>query len=109
MPAGRPKGSENKDKPYRDALRRAIARAAQDNSPRSLDRIAEQHLAVAAGGDISAIKELADRLDGRPAQAVEVSGDQTTYIVRMPSVVSDLASWDEQAKAELDRTRQTEH
>ena len=42
--------------------------------------------------------------------AVEHSGDvQQTYIVRMPSVVSDLASWDEQAKAELDRTRQTEH
>jgi predicted RNA-binding Zn ribbon-like protein len=66
--AGRPAGSQNKDKPYREALRRAIARAEQAKSPHALDRIADKHLAEAASGDVAAINSLADRLDGKPAQ-----------------------------------------
>jgi hypothetical protein len=54
--------SQNKDKPYRDALRREIARAEQDDAPWKLDRIARRHLQRAADGDIQAMKELADRL-----------------------------------------------
>lgn len=97
----RPKGAENKDKPYRDALRRAIARAV--DSPKSLDRIADIHLAQAAAGEMSAIKELADRLDGKPVQGIEHSGDTQTYIVRMPSVISSLPDWDKHAQATLEQ------
>ncbi len=71
----RPKGSENKDKPYREALRRAIARAEDAKSSRTLDKIADQHLAKAAEGDLQAIKELADRIDGKPAQESTVTID----------------------------------
>lgn len=67
---GRPAGSPNKDKPYRDALRRAIARAQDNGSPRALDKIAEAHLDQAASGDMQAIRELADRLDGKVPQAI---------------------------------------
>jgi hypothetical protein len=71
----RPPGSENKDKPYREALRRAIARAEQnENDPHALDRIAERHLAQAASGDMQAIRELADRLDGKATQPI--AGDE---------------------------------
>jgi hypothetical protein len=72
--AGRPAGSQNKDKPYRDALKRALARAEQSESPHALDRIAEKHIAAAASGDMQAIKEIADRLDGKSAQSLDLSG-----------------------------------
>lgn len=64
--AGRPPGSQNKDKPFRDALRKKIAEAAED--PKKLDRIAEKLFALAEDGDMQAIKELADRLDGKSPQ-----------------------------------------
>ena len=67
---GRPLGAENKDKPYREALRMEIA-AADDF--KGLRAIARAHLDKARSGDIAAIKELADRLDGKPAQESTVS------------------------------------
>lgn len=75
--AGRPKGSENKDKPYRDALRleAALAENGEDTpaKPGSLRYIARQQL-IKAGEDTAAAKEIADRLDGKAAQSVELSG-----------------------------------
>lgn len=41
---------------------------------RRLDAIAERLIAKAEEGDIQAIKELGDRLDGKPTQALEHSG-----------------------------------
>jgi len=87
----RPKGSENKDKPYREALRMELA-AAGDNA-KLLRNIARKHLANAESGDMNAIRELADRLDGKPAQAIEHQGDGATYVVRMPEPVKDMAEW----------------
>lgn len=63
---GRPAGSENKDKPFRDALRMEIRAA--ENSPRALRQIANKLIDMAASGDMQAIKEIGDRLDGKPAQ-----------------------------------------
>lgn len=53
------------------AVRRAIA---QDSADR-LRVAAEQLLTQAAGGEQWAIKELGDRLDGKAAQAVIMSGE----------------------------------
>lgn len=63
---GRPAGSENKDKPFRDALRKAIADAGDDR-PR-LRNVANALLDKAEGGDVQAIKEIGDRLDGKVPQ-----------------------------------------
>src|SRR5262245_29361488 len=68
-PAGKKPGTL-KEKPYRDALRMEIA-AAEDL--KDLRAIARAHLEKARSGDMAAIKELADRLDGRPAQESNVS------------------------------------
>jgi len=68
-PAGKKPGTL-KEKPYRDALRMEIA-AAEDFQ--GLRAIARAHLEKARSGDMAAIKELADRLDGRPAQESNVS------------------------------------
>src|SRR5882757_148630 len=74
---GRPSGSSNKDKPFRDALRMEAALAEEgDESPAkkgSLRWIARQ-LLNRAGEETAAAKEVGDRLDGKPAQSVEMSG-----------------------------------
>lgn len=70
----RPLGSQNKDKPFRDALRMELA-ALKEDDPKALRGLARQLLKIAASDDgLPAIKEIADRLDGKPAQAVEMSG-----------------------------------
>jgi len=55
---------------FNDALRRAIA---QDNSKRIRDA-AEKLLDLAAAGTPWAVKELADRTDGKAAMSVVLSG-----------------------------------
>jgi len=75
---GRPVGAENKDKPYRTALR--LERTAAENGERctapkgSLRWIARQQL-LKAGTDTSAAKEIADRLDGKVPQAIGGTDD----------------------------------
>lgn len=61
----------SKDRKFIDVLNRAIV---QDDSKR-LRSAAEKLLDLASVGEPWAIKEIADRLDGRPAQAVTVAGD----------------------------------
>jgi hypothetical protein len=63
---------QQRDKPYREALRMELI-AAGDNMER-LRKIARVHIARCEAGDMQAIKELADRLDGRtvfPEQEAE--------------------------------------
>src|SRR3954463_15877361 len=63
---GRPIGSVNREKPFNDALRIALKR-----DPRRLPRIAEKLAEKAEEGDLAAIRELADRLDGKPMQVID--------------------------------------
>lgn len=73
----RPAGSPNKDKPFRDALRIEAALAedggATPANKGSLRWIARQ-LLERAGDETAAAREVGDRLDGKPAQALEHSG-----------------------------------
>ena len=75
-----PRGQQ-RDKPYRDALRMELASAGEDM--RALRKIARAHIALAEAGDMSAIKEMADRLDGKPAQ------ESTITVHRAPRELSD--------------------
>ena len=71
--AGRPAGSPNKDKPFRDALRIEAALAeAGDESPAKPGTIrwAAKQLLVRAADDTASFREAADRMDGKPAQAI---------------------------------------
>lgn len=69
---GRPVGSTN-GKPFRDALRLAVAEA--EGNPRNLRMVAEALVAEACAGNVNAIKEIADRLDGKPSTVIE-GGDK---------------------------------
>jgi hypothetical protein len=68
-PGGRPK-----EKPWADALRLAVYREGPDGQ-RRLARIAEQCAKAAEEGKMDAIKEIGDRLDGKPAQESTVTFD----------------------------------
>ena len=63
---GRPIGSVNREKPFNDALRIALR-----GDPLRLRRIADKLATLAEDGDLAAIRELADRLDGKPAQVID--------------------------------------
>lgn len=64
---------QQRDKPFRDALRLAISEA--EDNPRKLRKIAEKLYDKALDGDVAAIKEIADRLDGKVPQGV-IGGDE---------------------------------
>jgi hypothetical protein len=63
---GRPIGSINRQKPFNDALLMTLR-----GNPLALRRIAAKLVEKAEGGDLTAIREIADRLDGKPAQAID--------------------------------------
>lgn len=71
--AGRPPGSANKDKPFRDAIRmEAIAAENEQDciAPKGSLRWIARQLLNRAGDETAAAREIADRLDGKPAQAI---------------------------------------
>ena len=75
--SGNPAGTQ-KNKRFYAALDRAIA---QDDSKRLRDA-AEKLLDLAATGEPWATQMLADRLDGKPTQAIEHSGDMIVQITQ---------------------------
>ena len=62
------------DKPWSDALRLAALRESDDQDGTTyLHKIAEQCVLAAVKGDIQAIKEIGDRLDGKAKQESDVT------------------------------------
>lgn len=65
------------DKLWADAVRLAVHREGEDGDGKKRKRlsiIADKLARAAMDGDMQAIKEIGDRLDGRPAQAMQVTG-----------------------------------
>lgn len=79
MPPGSQKAARGPyiDKPFRDALRVAVKRKADDEArgKTKLDKIAHALVEEAVKGDVPAAKEIADRLDGKVPQALVGGGE----------------------------------
>lgn len=75
-PSGRPK-----EKVFTDALRVAVLRT-DDDGRVHLHRIADRLVAAAMCGEGWAIQQVADRLDGKPAQAI-IGGDEDDPAVKL--------------------------
>jgi len=81
---GAPIGNQNaaKARLWRDAIHRALAKAGREKDPdgeglpveRGLKLVAEKFINSCIAGEAWALKDLGDRLDGRPAQAVSLTG-----------------------------------
>lgn len=82
--SGNPSGKQPL-KPWRRALDRALAQDEADPTrPTRLRGAAEALLNAAAAGDLAAIRELGDRLDGKSIQeiAAQVDANITVEIVK---------------------------
>lgn len=83
----RTKGAKG-DKWWTDAIRR-VAAEPDENDPqkrKKLLNVANKLFEQALAGDVAAIKEIGDRLDGKPTQAVEGALDLTVAGVELTFV-----------------------
>lgn len=78
-PDGRPKSS----KIWKDAIIRAIKRREQDD-PQALEKLADKLIAQVEAGDVGAIKEFGDRVDGKVAQPI--AGDDDSPAVKIETI-----------------------
>ncbi len=69
-----PGGGKGQDKVWSDAIRIAVNEAYEDGDRKKLRALAEKLVAKALDGDMAAIREIGDRLDGKPAQYSEIAG-----------------------------------
>lgn len=86
MPVGAPEGNQNAVKENRwwaNTLKRALA---QQNGDVIRD-LAEKLIEKAREGDVAALREIGDRVDGKPKQETELSGDLK---VGLASIISGI-------------------
>jgi hypothetical protein len=83
-----PLGNQNatKAKEFRQALKRALARKSGSTMSAALEEIATKLAEAAYAGEQWAIREVADRLDGKPAQAI-IGGDEDDPAVKTISEI----------------------
>lgn len=84
---GRPAGTPNKDKPFRDAIRmeeKELAAGNVINHHKGSLRWNAQRLLM--DGTPQSMKEVGDRLDGKPAQAI-IGGDDDDPDVKVAATV----------------------
>ncbi len=63
------------DKQWRDAIQIAVHRLATDGKTKHLDLLAMRLVKAGAEGDVAALREIGDRLDGKPVSTVEMGDD----------------------------------
>jgi len=84
---GAPAGNQNgaKGTRWRDAINRALENRSRAAQAEAIDALAEKLLTLCDEGDLGALKELGDRLDGKPKQSVDVGTDDPnrSLVVRM--------------------------
>jgi hypothetical protein len=88
--AGRKRGAWS-GKPFRDALARAAMRRDTTTGRRRIEKLAERLVANALAGDTVALKEIADRLDGRVSGHTDATV-AVSFVVRMPEAL-DAEAW----------------
>jgi len=88
-------GGRKREKLWREALMRALARSDDgrpDGDPKALERLAARVVEMAMTGDMIAVKEIADRIDGKVAQTTILQGDEEggpVQISRIEYVIVD--------------------
>lgn len=65
-----------KEKRWAMAINRALEKRSRVDQVQALDGLAEKLLELCEQGELSALKELGDRLDGKSAQSVTVGGEE---------------------------------
>ena len=72
-----PLGNNNfgKARVWTQAINNVLERKHPQGRMAALEELAEKLIAGVEAGDLAAIKEFGDRMEGKPAQSVQVAGD----------------------------------
>ena len=97
--SGNPSGAKP-EKPFTDAIRRAI----NQSDGKVLRRIAEQILERAMAGESWAIMHVADRLEGKPAQRIEQTGEGGGPLILQ--ILTGVPQTEQDITPELEQTEQ---
>lgn len=82
MPASQINDGYKSEKSWRHALMIAVnQRTKGTGKPKRLAVIAEKCVKLAMKGESWAIKEIGDRMDGKPAQAIAIKGDPDSPVI----------------------------
>ena len=75
--AGAPEGNKNAKKgaEWKQAIKRALSRKSGKTYRDGLDMVAAKFVEAAENGDPWALKEIGDRIDGKAAQSIDLSGE----------------------------------
>jgi hypothetical protein len=90
-PAGGP--GRPKEKPFADALRIALTEECPVTQKRKLRAIADKLVDAALVGEAWAIKEVMDRIDGKPVQSAEVNATVDHNHTHHSEPISETVSW----------------
>jgi len=76
MPVGAPKGNKNaaNAKLWNAAIHRALDQKTRLEGKEALDTLAMELIKKCEEGDLSALKEFGDRIEGKSAQSINVGG-----------------------------------
>lgn len=89
-PLGNKNGAKTQ-KPWRAAIDRALAKRTLATKREALDDLAEKLLEQCEAGDLVALKELADRLDGRSV-ALVANDDDGAFRIEVTQRIVDAGS-----------------
>ena len=80
MPAGAPLGNNNagKAKLWTAAITRALEKRTRKEGVEALEVLAEKLLDACEEGELSALKEFGDRIEGKPHQSMTHEGSEMT-------------------------------
>ncbi len=90
---GRPKGSQN-DRLWRDALRKIALEYAEGKAgPKKIELAARRVFEATLNGDMSAARELGNRLDGMPHQTQDITVTDERSVIRSPEPSETSEAW----------------
>jgi len=80
---GAPVGNQNaaSARVWKSAIERALDKRGAGDRKAALDALAEKLLSKCDEADLSALREFGDRMDGKPAQAVDLGSDPTRPVL----------------------------
>lgn len=83
MNRGAPLGNSNarRGRVWRDAIDRALKRRSRADQIKEIDKLADRLIDLCFAGDVGALREFGDRVEGKAVQAVEIT--QTPDVVHM--------------------------
>lgn len=89
--------SGRKDTLWADAIRIEAKERANQGDVTRLRKLAATLFTLAEEGDVQAIKEIGDRLDGKPHQTSESYVEtETRYVIETPATSATVDEWQSQ-------------